>query len=82
MNLTGVECAKPRTPEGATTSNNARPRRSTCGLLVAAGLFYFWLRRQTGGLGYGTPDKRYEHSLLRALATREPPNSGKMSLTQ
>jgi len=43
-------------------------------LPAASGLFYFWPR------GCGTPDRRCEHPLFRAPATREPPDSGKMGL--
>ncbi len=52
------------------------PKGATTNKNAAAGLFYFWPRWSV------TPDKRYEHPLLLAPATREPPDSGKTGLAK
>ena len=76
------------------TARDGNPGRSCANMILSldgpaaipqyspAGLYYFWIRKQTSGLLYRTPDKRYEHPLLLAPATREPPDSGKTGLAK
>jgi len=66
------------TPEGVTTSLKLPGRGVRTQALPAAAAFFYFRPRFLNG----TPDKRYEHPLFHALATREPPNSGKIGLAE